>query len=231
MNKFELNLIELNYRNFCERIYMGMTTNLLNYCLNLVQTLGYWGVFVGMSLNMTGIEVPSEVIMPFAGFAVAQGSKMTLWGLTIVGALGEVVGALIVYGICLKGGRPLLDRFGKYFYLTPKKLDESDEWFQKHGDAAVLFGRMIPAVRKVVSIPAGLAGMDIKKFILYSFIGNLPYAFALVYLGYSLGPYYSVVEQYSGVLDYIFYPLVALIVLFIIYRIIVTRNDTDDSKN
>jgi membrane protein DedA with SNARE-associated domain len=205
---------------------MGITTNLLNYALYLVQTLGYWGVFIGMSLNMTGIEIPSEVIMPFAGFAVAQGSKMTLWGLTIIGSLGEVVGALIVYGICLKGGRPLLDKFGKYFYLTPKKLDESDEWFQKHGDKAVLFGRMIPAVRKVVSIPAGLTRMDIKKFMLYSFIGNLPYAFALVYLGYILGPYYTVVEQYSGELDYIFYPLVALIVIFIIYRIIVTRNDS-----
>ena len=206
---------------------MSITTNLLNYALNLVQTFGYWGIFIGMSLNMTGIEIPSEVIMPFAGFAVAQGSKMTLWGIAIIGSLGEVVGALIVYGICLKGGRPLLDRYGKYVYLTPKKLDESDKWFQKHGDKAVLFGRMIPAVRKIVSIPAGLSKMDIKKFMLYSFIGNLPYAFALVYIGYTLGPYYTVVEQYSSELDYIFYPLVALIVIFIIYRIIVTRNETE----
>ncbi len=205
---------------------MGVTTNLLNYALNLVQTFGYWGVFIGMSLNMTGIEIPSEVIMPFAGFAVAQGSKMTIWGLTIIGSLGEVVGALIIYGICLKGGRPLLNKFGKYFYLTPKKLDKSDEWFQKHGDKAVLFGRMIPAVRKVVSIPAGLARMDVKKFMLYSFLGNLPYAFLLVYLGYTLGPYYTIVEQYSGDLDYVFYPLVGLIVIFIIYRIIATRNET-----
>lgn len=209
---------------------MGITETLVNYGLNLVQTFGYWGIFIAMSLNMTGVEIPSEVVMPFAGFAVSQGSKMTLWGLTIIGSLGEVVGALIIYGICLKGGRPLLERIGKYFYVTPKKLDQADKWFEKHGDAAVLFGRMIPAVRKVVSIPAGLARMDIKKFILFSFIGNLPYAFALVYLGYILGPYYTVVEQYSDKLDYIFYPLVAILAIFIIYRIITVRKAEDDTE-
>ena len=88
---------------------MGLSATLMNIAINLTNNLGYWGIFLGMTLNMTGVELPSEVIMPLAGFAVFQG-KMTLWGITLVAATAEVLGALIIYFIALKGGRPFLDK-------------------------------------------------------------------------------------------------------------------------
>ncbi len=208
---------------------MGLSATLMNMAINLTQTLGYWGVFIGMSINMTGIELPSEVIMPLAGFAVFQG-KMTLWGITLVAATAEVLGALVIYFIALKGGRPLLDKYGKYFLITPSSLDRGDKWFDKYGNEAVLIGRCIPIVRKLVTIPAGIARMDLKKFITYTFLGSLPYAFALGYLGFILGPNWNIIESYSNYYDNIIYLGIALVVAFIAYKIIRTRSEIVQTK-
>lgn len=203
---------------------MGLSETLINTAINLVQSMGYWGIFAAMTLNMTGIELPSEVIMPLAGFAVFQG-KMTLWGITIVAAVAETLGALVIYFICLKGGRPLLDRYGKYVLITPSKLDRADKWFEKYGDETVLVGRCIPIVRKIVTVPAGVARMDLKKFTIYTFLGSLPYAFALGYLGYILGPNWIIIENYSSVYDIIIYAGIIAIVIYLAYKIIKTRNE------
>ncbi len=198
---------------------MGLSATLMNIAINLTNNLGYWGIFIGMTVNMTGVELPSEVIMPLAGFAVFQG-KMTLWGITLVAATAEVLGALVIYFIALKGGRPFLDKYGKYFLLTPSKLDRGDKWFEKYGNEAILIGRCIPIVRKLVTVPAGLARMDLKKFVIYTFLGSLPYAFALGYLGYLLGPNWNIIESYSGIYDIIIYIGIIIGVGFIGYKII-----------
>lgn len=202
----------------------GITETLMNLTINLIQNMGYWGIFIGMSVNMTGIELPSEVIMPLAGFAVFQG-KMTLLGITLVASTAEVLGALVVYFIALKGGRPFLDKYGKYFLITPSKLDRSDKWFKKYGPEIVLIGRCIPMVRKLVTIPAGIARMDLKKFILYTFLGSLPYAFILGYIGFLLGPNWNIIENYSSQYDKIIYIGIIAVAAYIVYKIIQTRDE------
>ncbi len=206
----------------------GITETLMNMTINLINNLGYWGVFIGMSINMTGIELPSEVILPLAGFTVLNG-KMTIWGITLVAALGDVVGALILYYIALVGGRPLLEKYGKYFFITPSKIDKGDKWFEKYGDKTVLISRCIPMVRKLISLPAGIAKMDLKKYIIYTYLGSIPFDFLLVYLGFTLGPQWNIVETYSSQLDIIFYIGIIAVVTFVAYKIIKTRNDHDSN--
>ncbi len=203
---------------------IGITETLMNTSINLIQNLGYWGVFIGMSINMTGIELPSEVIMPLAGFAVFQG-KMNLWGITLVASLAEVLGALVIYFIALKGGRPLLDKYGKYFLISSSKLDRGDKWFEKYGHEAVLIGRCIPIVRKLVTIPAGIARMDLKKFIIYTFLGSVPYAFALGYIGFLLGPNWNIIEAYSSQYDTVIYIGIIAVAAYIAYKIIRIRDE------
>lgn len=141
--------------------------------INLINYLGYWGIFIGMTIESACIPLPSEVIMPFAGFIVSEG-KMTLWGITLAGALGNLFGSLIAYYAGLKGGKPLLEKYGKYFLISQNSLDRAHNWFEKYGHEAVFIARLLPGIRTFISLPAGIAQMDLKKFIIYSFAGSLP---------------------------------------------------------
>jgi len=155
---------------------------------------------------------------------------MTLWGITLVASLAEVLGALVVYFIAAKGGRPLLDRYGKYLLITPSKLDRGEKWFEKYGHEAVLIGRCIPIIRKLVTIPAGIARMDLKKFVFYTFLGSLPYAFALGYLGLILGPNWNIIEAYSSQYDTIIYIGILAAVAYIAYKIIRTQDEFETKE-
>ncbi len=155
-----------------------------DFAISLITQFGYWGVFIGMTLESACIPLPSEIIMPFSGFVVWQGTtNMTLIGVTIVGAVANVFGALIAYTVGAKGGRPLLEKYGKYILITHNQLERADKWFDKYGYEAVLISRFLPIIRTFISLPAGISHMDIKKFVIYTFIGSLPWVFALAYLG------------------------------------------------
>jgi membrane protein DedA with SNARE-associated domain len=199
----------------------AIIVTLMNMMITLINNLGYWGVFIGML-----IRIPSEVILPLAGFAVLQG-KMTIWGVTLVAALADLVGALVWYSISLKGGRPLLDKYGKYFAISPNKLDRGDKWFDKYGDVTVLISRCIPMIAELVSISAGVSKMDLKKYITYTYLGALPFDFALVYLGFKLGAQWNIIETYSSQLNIIFYIGIIAVVAYIVYKIIQTREDSN----
>ena len=188
-----------------------------NFAINLIGSLGYWGVFIGMTLESACIPLPSEVIMPFAGFAVSQG-KMTLLGITIVGTLGNLLGSLIAYFVGFKGGRPLLEKYGKYVLISPDKLNLADTWFEKYGHEAVLISRMLPAIRTFISLPAGIARMDLKKFILYTFLGSLPWTFALGYIGVQLGAKWDIIRGYFHILDIIVVVGIIGVLAYIIYK-------------
>jgi len=175
-----------------------------NFTINLIGSLGYWGVFMGMTLESACIPIPSEIIMPFSGFVVWQGNNnMTLIGITVVGAFGNLVGSLIAYFVGLKGGRPLLEKYGKYLLITHNKLELADRWFSKYGGEAVLISRVLPIIRTFISLPAGIAHMDLKKFAVYTFIGSLPWTFALGYIGIKLGPNWGIIQGYFHILDII----------------------------
>lgn len=190
-----------------------------NFTINLIGSLGYWGVFIGMSLESACIPIPSEIIMPFSGFVVWQGNtNMTLIGITIIGALGNLTGSLIAYFVGLKGGRPLLEKYGKYLLITHSKLELADSWFLKYGGEAVLISRVLPIIRTFISLPAGIARMDIKKFILYTFIGSLPWSFVLGYIGVQLGPNWEIIRGYFHTLDMIVAIGLLGIIGYLIYK-------------
>lgn len=198
---------------------IGIIENLSNLAIYLIQTLGYWGVFIGMTLESACIPLPSEIIMPFSGYVVWQGNtNMTLIGITLVGAVANLFGSLIAYFVGLKGGRPLLEKYGKYILITHSKLENAHQWFEKYGHEAMLISRVLPGIRTFISLPAGIAEMDLKKFIIYTFIGSLPWCFALGYIGVLLGPQWELIKSYFHILDIIVAIGFVAFVAYLIYK-------------
>lgn len=190
-----------------------------NFVISIIGSLGYWGVYIGMTLESACIPLPSEIIMPFSGFVVWQGNtNMTLIGITLVGALGNLTGSLIAYFVGLKGGRPLLEKYGRYILITHSKLELADKWFSRYGSEAVLISRMLPVIRTFISLPAGIAGMDLKKFIIYTFIGSLPWTFALGYIGVQLGPNWEIIRSYFHILDILVFIGILGVIGYLVYK-------------
>jgi membrane protein DedA with SNARE-associated domain len=163
------------------------------------------------------MPVPSEIVMPFAGYLVWEGSTdMTFWGIVIVGSLGCMIGSIAAYGAGYYAGRPLILRYGKFFLITEKHLVMAEKWFQKYGPAATFIARLLPVIRTIISLPAGVAKMDFKKLVLYSFLGSLPWNAALAYVGFALGPKW---EDIRGIFHYLDIAVVAGLAAFIIYYV------------
>ena len=213
--------------NILIKYMISIVEYLSEVAIYLIHTLGYWGVFLGMTLESACIPLPSEIIMPFAGYVAWQG-QMTLIGITLVGAFGNLVGSWIAYFFGLKEGRPLLEKYGKYVLISHHKLELADRWFEKYGHEAVLIGRLLPIVRTFISLPAGIAGMDFKKFTIYTFVGSLPWCFALGYIGYSLGPEWETMKQIFHMLDYVVAAALVVIFIYIVYKL--RKEDDEDSE-
>jgi membrane protein DedA with SNARE-associated domain len=161
---------------------------------------GYLAIFVLMLLESACIPIPSEVTMLFggalasAGFAGGQ-AHLSLLGVGIAGTLGNLAGSLLAYWVGYVGGRPLALRWGRYLLIRPHEIDRAHDWFEDHGEAAVFFGRLIPVVRTFISLPAGVARMNVWKFSFYTLLGCVPWTFGLAYLGYVLGARWDEVER------------------------------------
>jgi membrane protein DedA with SNARE-associated domain len=159
---------------------------LLPYITHLITAIGYPGVALLMAIESACIPLPSEIIMPFAGFVVSLG-RMNLYLAATAGAIGCNIGSVIAYWIGAHGGRPLVERFGRYVLMSHKDLDRVDHYFQKYGEITVLVGRLLPVVRTFVALPAGIARMPQLRFHIYTFIGSWPWCFALAYVGMKAG--------------------------------------------
>ena len=161
----------------------------------LYGAVGYAGVLLAMAIESAMIPLPSELILPYAGFLVSDPSQIepitgqpwNFWIVVIVATIGNTLGSLIAYGIGAYGGRPLLERYGKYILIRPHEIDLADAFFAKHGAATVFIGRLLPIVRTFISFPAGVARMPIGKFIAYSTAGAFLWSMLLVYAGTVLG--------------------------------------------
>ena len=173
---------------------------LSNYIAAFISSIGYIGVFILMALESAALPVPSEVIMSFAGYLAYQG-VFNLIIVSIVGALGCMFGSIVSYYIGLKGGRPFLDKYGKYFFLNHEHLNLAEKWFLKYGDKAVFFSRLLPVLRTFISLPAGIAKYSFKKLVIFSFIGSLPWCFALAYIGFRLGKHWKNIIAFFNGLD------------------------------
>lgn len=171
-----------------------------DFVTNQIVQYGYLAIFLLMLLESACIPIPSEVTMLFggalasAGF-VAGGRELSLFWVVMAGTAGNVIGSWLAYWAGAVGGRPLVDRFGRYVLIRPHEVDRAHAWFERNGDAAVFFSRMIPVVRTFISVPAGVARMNFAKFTLYTILGCLPWTLALAWIGYTLGDNWGAAEK------------------------------------
>ncbi len=164
-----------------------------------IATYGYVAIFLLMVLESACVPVPSEVTMLFGGALVtapflAAREQLDLWGVVAAGTAGNVVGSWLAYWAGSAGGRRLLDRWGRYLLIRPHEVDRAHDWFERYGQAAVFFGRLLPVVRTFISLPAGVVRMRFWRFTLYTLLGCLPWCLVLAWLGYLLGERWAEVE-------------------------------------
>ncbi|MDX1920175.1 MAG: DedA family protein, partial [Candidatus Caenarcaniphilales bacterium] len=162
-----------------------MFEQLFAFITNIISQTGYLGICFFMILESMIFPIPSEAVMPFAGFLAAQG-KFTMWGVAIASSIGSLIGSGASYAIGLYGGRPFIEKYGKYFLLDHHHLDLTERFFDKYGNQAIIISRFVPVIRHLISIPAGMAKMNFKKFMLDTFLGASGWNMILAWLGYTL---------------------------------------------
>ena len=196
----------------------------------MYDAVGYVGVALAVALETIVAPIPSEVILPMAGWKVSQSAAdagilepLTRLGWNIPLAVafataGSVVGAVVGYGIGAWGGRPILNRWGRYVGIGADDLDRADRWFERWGSWAVFLGRMVPLVRTFVSYPAGISRMPMGRFILFSTLGSLPWNLALIYAGFLVGENYPHIEAAIKPYEYVVYAVVLFGIVAIAVR-------------
>jgi len=188
-----------------------------SFVLSTISLLGYAGIFFLMMLESMVVPVPSELVMPFAGFLVAQGNFNFIL-VIVASTLGSITGSLIFYYIGKTGGHTLVEKYGKYVLVDAEDIRKTEEWFQKRGDLTVFLARLIPVVRHLISFIAGIGKMNVKKFTLYTILGATLWNGILTYLGFILGQHWNEVSQYLEELDIIIVILLIVGCLYFAYR-------------
>ena len=160
----------------------------------MISATGYYGIMAAMCIESACIPLPSEIIMPFSGYLVATGRFTSVYGpwmalvyVSAAGALGCVFGSILAYLVGLWGGRPFLEKYGKYVLISRHDMDNADRWFAKYGQLSAFISRMLPVIRTFISLPAGIGRVPFAKFVLYTFIGSFPWCFLLAYIGMEFG--------------------------------------------
>lgn len=162
--------------------------------LQFIDGWGYYAVAILMALENACIPIPSELILGFAGYMIYAG-RMTFTMAMVAGMVGGMLGSCFAYYVGHYGGRPFVDKYGKYFFVKKSHVDIAQEWFDKYGIKAVFFSRMLPVVRTFISLPAGFAHVDMKKFFFYTFIGSLPWTALILFIGMMLGEGWKVMME------------------------------------
>jgi len=185
------------------------------WIMSVISTMGYGGIALLMAIESACIPLPSEIIMPFAGFLVFKG-QMTLWGIAMAGAIGCVLGSIPAYYLGMYGGRPLVEKYGKYVLISHRDLNMADRWFDQHGEIIIFIARLLPAVRTFIAFPAGVARMNMPKFIFYTFIGSFIWCYALGYVGMKFGENWQSLKVYFHEFHYV---IVVAGVLFVAWYV------------
>lgn len=173
---------------------------LASFIIASISALGYAGIAAMMAIESACIPLPSEIIMPFSGYLVTQG-RFTIMGTAIAGAIGCVVGSIVAYAAGRYGGRQFIWKYGKYILISHHDVELADKWFTKHGQFVVFFSRLLPVIRTFISLPAGIAKMRFVPFVIYTFVGSLPWCYFLSYIGYRLGSNWDTLGVYFHKFD------------------------------
>lgn len=194
-----------------------LITILTSFIVHVISTLGYPGVALLMGIESAAIPLPSEIIMPFAGFLASEG-RFNLFALAIAGGVGSAVGSALTYWIGKVGGRPLVERYGKYVLISAHDIEIADKFFARFGNISTFIGRLLPVVRTFISIPAGIAKVPFWPFVLYSFIGSAFWSYLLAYFGFKLGPAWMQLRERAHWVDTMIIILLALFCVWWVYR-------------
>ena len=195
-----------------------MILDIIEFITQLISSWGYAGIFITMTLESALIPIPSEVVIPFAGFLAYMG-EMNIWLIVLVSSLANVTGSIIAYEVGKYLGRGFIERYGKYILLNMGHLQLVERWFDRYGSLTVLFSRMLPVVRTINALPAGIGKMNFPKFCIYTFIGSIPWNLALVLVGYLLKENWNILEKYSLYIDILAVLVVAAVIFYIVRRI------------
>ena len=181
--------------------------------------LGYGGIILLMALESACIPIPSEVIMPAAGYLAWKGDGMNIVGVVLAGSFGSMLGSLAAYYAGLKLGRPLIIRYGKYIFMSEGDIERAEKWFARYGGKATFISRMVPIVRTFISLPAGIGRMEVRRFTAYSFIGSIPWCTFLALLGYYLQDSWRIIfDQYGHYVDYAVVIGVLAVIVYYFYN-------------
>ncbi|HTA11836.1 MAG TPA: DedA family protein [Solirubrobacteraceae bacterium] len=213
-------------------VLASISETLVNETAHLVRDGGLPVVFALMAISSACIPIPSEIVMLFAGFAVADPGQsashhhLTLVGVVLVGLLGTMVGSWLAYAVGRGGRLELLERHGAKVHMGPDQIARADRWFQRYGELTVLFGRMVPLLRAFVSLPAGIAKMSLTRFTVFSLIGAIPWTLGLALAGHALGSDWTSVRKGF---EYVDYAVVVLIVAGVAYALVRRRRARRDA--
>jgi membrane protein DedA with SNARE-associated domain len=185
------------------------------WIIGVISTMGYSGIVMLMAIESACIPLPSEIIMPFAGFLVFKG-QLILWIVALAGALGCVIGSIPAYYVGMYGGRPLAEKYGKYILLSKHDLDLADHLFERHGEIIIFIARMLPAIRTFIAFPAGVVRMNMPKFIIYTFIGSFIWCWVLAFAGMKFGENWESLKIYFHQFHYV---IIGAAVIFVIWYV------------
>lgn len=194
----------------------AIISELSRFVIACISKFGYAGILMTMAIESACIPLPSEIIMPFSGYLVSTG-EFTMLVVTLAGAVGNVVGSIAAYYAGIFGGRSFVERYGPYFLVSHRDLDTADRWFQKYGEAAVFFSRMLPVVRTFISLPAGIARMNFPRFVVFTFLGALPWCYLLAYVGVKMGERWEDLRQYFHQFDIVIGLALAAVLAFFVW--------------
>lgn len=180
---------------------------------DIISNMGYIGIFLLMAIESAGIPIPSEVIMTYAGFMAANGGIPHLVLVALIGSLGTGFGSAIGYWVGAWGGKPFVDKYGRFLGVNAQKMLWAEKWFCKYGESACIYTRLLPVVRTIVNIPAGMLGMNFYKFIVYSMAGAFPWCLVLASAGYVLGENWHTIMSYTHAFTYAIAGLIVLLAL------------------
>ena len=193
---------------------------------NLIQSVGWAGIVLAMAIKSACIPLPSEVTMPLAGWMLIQARGLSVWHTFWAGwwgAVGCTIGSVVTYWIGAKGGRPLLERYGKYVLIRTHEIEMADRWFEKYGEHTAFFSRLLPVVRTFISLPAGVARMNFVKFTVWSFAGSFIWCWALGWAGYVFGEHWETVREAMRPFDIPILIVVGVLAGVFIYRRLKSR--------
>ncbi len=194
---------------------------LLQIISSLYASIQWPGVVILMAIESACIPFPSELIMPLAGWMLIKAQSLPPVFCLVAGAygaLGNLIGSVITYWVGARGGRPLLEKYGRYVLITRHDLDRADAWFQKRGSMSVFVSRVLPVIRTFISLPAGIARMNFVRFSVYTFIGSFVWSTALAYGGYLLGEHWEQIRTVMRPFDIPIAGIVVVLVAYYIYR-------------